>query len=70
MRMKQIQINGEMMDVSVDVNTIEQLVNELELKSPVIIVEHNQVVLKKAEHSETKVYEGDQIEFVQFVGGG
>lgn len=68
--MKQIQINGKMMDVSADVDTVEQLVNELELKSPVIIVEHNQVVLKKADHPETKVSTGDQIEFVQFVGGG
>lgn len=68
--MKQIQINGKMMDVSADVDTVEQLVNELELKSPVIIVEHNQVVLKKADYPETKVSTGDQIEFVQFVGGG
>ncbi|HLS66967.1 MAG TPA: sulfur carrier protein ThiS [Pseudogracilibacillus sp.] len=63
-------INGEKMNVPKSISTITELIEHLELKSPVIIVEHNEVILQKGEHEKTKIAPGDTIEFVQFVGGG
>lgn len=68
--MKQVTINGKAMDVSREIETIEQLIDDLSLKSPVIIVEHNKHILQKEDHPKTIVQEGDTVEFVQFVGGG
>lgn len=68
--MKQVQINGKPLEISQEIETVKQLINHLQLKSPIIIVEHNQIVLQKAEHEQTKIATGDKIEFVQFVGGG
>lgn len=65
-----LHINGTMIDVPETIETITQLIDHLELSSPVIIVEHNEVVLQKDEHEEVKLSSGDKIEFVQFVGGG
>ncbi len=68
--MNQLYINGKTMDVPKEVETIEQLIEELSLKSPVIIVEHNKCILQKEDHVKVVIQEGDTIEFVQFVGGG
>jgi len=66
----QLTINGEQMNVPSSIKTITELIEHLELKSPVIIVEHNDIILQKGEHEKTEIKSGDKIEFVQFVGGG
>lgn len=63
-------INGAKITVPETVTNITELINHLELSSPVIIVEHNEAVLQKGEHENAKLSPGDKIEFVQFVGGG
>jgi sulfur carrier protein len=63
-------INGESQKVPETVNTMQQLIAHLELKSPVIIAEHNGTILQKDAHERTEINHGDKIEFVQFVGGG
>lgn len=63
-------INGAQMEVPASIQTITELIEYLELSSPVIIVEHNDEVLQKGTHEQTIVQDGDKIEFVQFVGGG
>jgi len=63
-------INGEHVTVPETVRTISELVDHLELKSPFVIIEHNQVILKNDEHDHTTVNSGDKVELVQFVGGG
>jgi len=63
-------INGSMMEVPMSIQTVTDLIKHLDLSSPVIIVEHNQVILKKDEHENAQVKDGDKIEFIQFVGGG
>lgn len=63
-------INGKEITVPNTIQTVKQLIDYYEFKSPVIIVEHNEVVLQKDAHEQTKVNAGDKIEFVQFVGGG
>ncbi len=55
---------------SIMAETVKQLMEHLDLKSPIIIVEHNEKILQKSDHELVKVQEGDTIEFVQFVGGG
>lgn len=65
-----VQINGEMIEIPETIETVTQLIEHLELSSPVIIVEHNEEVLQKDQHQATKLSSGDKIEFVQFVGGG
>lgn len=63
-------INGESLVIPEDIKTVNQLVEHMELESPVIIAEHNGTILKQNEHTATEVSSGDKIEFVQFVGGG
>lgn len=65
-----LHINGTLLEVPETIETITQLIEHLKLNSPVIIVEHNEVILQKDEHAEVKLSSGDNIEFVQFVGGG
>lgn len=65
-----LRINDEMIHVPKSIQTIADLIHHLELKNPVIIVEHNHVILKNDMHKQTKIQDGDKIEFVQFVGGG
>jgi thiamine biosynthesis protein ThiS len=50
--------------------TIATLLSELEIDSRRVAVEHNLVVLKRAAFDTTEVRDGDQVEIVNFVGGG
>lgn len=63
-------INGTKLEVPKTIKTITELIAHFDLKSPVIIVEHNEVILKSGEHEHIQVQDGDKVEFVQFVGGG
>ena len=63
-------INGSTMTVPSSIETIRELIDYLDLQSPVIIVEHNEEILQKDDHEQVKIQAGDKIEFVQFVGGG
>lgn len=65
-----LQINGTEITVPTTIHTITQLIDHLELNSPVIIVEHNDIILEKEALAATKLTSGDKVEFVQFVGGG
>lgn len=63
-------VNGRDVSVPTSIKTVKQLIEHFDLQSPVIIVEHNEVILEKGEHEQTEIAEGDKVEFVQFVGGG
>lgn len=65
-----LNINGELVTVPKTIQTVSDLIAYYEFKNPVIIVEHNKVILDKSDHQTTEVADGDKIEFVQFVGGG
>jgi thiamine biosynthesis protein ThiS len=49
---------------------VSELLNRLEIDARRVAVEHNLVVLKRAAFGETLVRDGDQVEIVNFVGGG
>jgi thiamine biosynthesis protein ThiS len=64
-----IMLNGDPYDVPAPV-TIAGLLARLEIDSRRVAVERNLVVLKRALFETTEVSDGDQIEIVNFVGGG
>jgi thiamine biosynthesis protein ThiS len=64
-----INLNGDRFEVASPV-TITQLLAQLEIDARRVAVEHNLVVLKRDAFERTTVREGDEIEIVNFVGGG
>jgi len=50
--------------------TVTGLLARLEIDARRVAVEHNLLVLKRAAFETTEIREGDQIEIVNFVGGG
>jgi len=64
-----ITLNGE--PHSLDGPTpVARLIAELKLKPNRVAVEINQTVVPKADYERTLINDGDQVEVVNFVGGG
>jgi thiamine biosynthesis protein ThiS len=64
-----IVLNGEPYDLGAW-RTVSELLAHLEIDARRVAVEHNLVVLKRAAFDVTEIHEGDQVEIVNFVGGG
>ena len=64
-----ITLNGEPFDLAGPL-TVTALLAHLQIDPRRVAVEHNRIVLKRAAFAETVVGEGDEIEIVNFVGGG
>ena len=64
-----ITLNGEPFELSGPV-TVTELLSHLEVDARRVAVEHNITVLKRTAFDDTIVREGDQVEIVNFVGGG
>ena len=64
-----ITLNGEphLLDAPV---TITDLLGQLDIDPRRVAVERNFVVVKRDAYATTTIEEGDQIEIVNFVGGG
>lgn len=62
-------LNGEQVELSGPL-TVTELLSHLAIDARRVAVEHNITVLKRAAFDETVVREGDQVEIVNFVGGG
>ena len=62
-------LNGDPFEVAGPL-TVSELLGRLEIDPRRVAVEHNLVVLKRAAFDVTPVGDGDQIEIVNFVGGG
>ena len=65
----QIRLNGELVDLA-GPTTVSALLARYEIDPRRVAVEHNLVVVKRAAYDETLVEEGDEVEVVNFVGGG
>lgn len=50
--------------------TIAALLAELDIDPRRVAVEHNRQVVKRAQYAAETVAEGDEVEIVNFVGGG
>jgi thiamine biosynthesis protein ThiS len=64
-----IMVNGDPFEIAGPL-TLAGLLAQLEIDARRVAVEHNLVVLKRAAFETTEISEGDQIEIVNFVGGG
>jgi sulfur carrier protein len=64
-----IRVNGEPLEVAGPV-TISALLVDLKIDSRLVAVEHNLVVIKRDKYGEVVINDGDEVEIVNFVGGG
>ncbi len=64
-----VTINGEARDLP-DELTLDELLQFLELAEDRVAIEHNREIVKRDRWTRVRVVAGDQLEIVQFVGGG
>jgi len=64
-----IVLNGETFETAKQV-TVGRLLHSLHIDPRRVAVEHNLVVVKKSAYDLTVINDGDEIEVVNFVGGG
>jgi thiamine biosynthesis protein ThiS len=64
-----IVLNGDRFELGGPL-TVADLLAQLNIDARRVAVEHNLVVLKRPAFGATIVREGDQVEIVNFVGGG
>ena len=64
-----ITLNGDPFEIG-GPSTVAQLLAQLEIDARRVAVERNLEVLKRTAFESTEIHEGDEIEIVNFVGGG
>ena len=64
-----ISLNGDPYELAAPL-TVTALLERLKIDPRRVAVEHNLTVLKRATFDTTVINEGDQVEIVNFVGGG
>ncbi len=64
-----ITLNGDHYEIPAPV-TVAALLESLAIDARRVAVEHNLVIVKRAAFDDTIVREGDNVEIVNFVGGG
>ena len=64
-----ILLNGDRYELAAPM-TVGELLVKLDIDARRVAVEHNLVVVKKAAFDDTVVRPGDEVEIVNFVGGG
>lgn len=62
-------LNGESRDIENGI-TLRALVDTLGGDPRSVAIELNREIVPKSNHASTKLQDGDQLEVVQFVGGG
>ena len=64
-----ISLNGDPHEIAGPL-TLTALLEQLNIDPRRVAVEHNLTVVKRANYDRTQIQDGDQIEIVNFVGGG
>ncbi|MGM0417032.1 MAG: sulfur carrier protein ThiS [Thermodesulfobacteriota bacterium] len=64
-----IKVNGKKRNLEPGC-TIAQLLQELNLKAEQVAVEHNRNIVLRSDFDTTELHGDDQVEIVNFVGGG
>ena len=64
-----IRLNGEAVELAGPM-TVRALLARFEIDPRRVAVEHNLVVVKRVAYDSTLVHDGDEVEIVNFVGGG
>ena len=62
-------LNGDPFEIAAS-PTVSELRAHLDIDARRVAIEHNTVVLKRHACDTTRIQEGDQVEIVNFVGGG
>ncbi|MDB6175206.1 MAG: Thiamine biosynthesis protein ThiS [Chthoniobacteraceae bacterium] len=62
-------INGEQRELQAATNVLE-LMTELKLPAPTLLVEHNAIALRREEWPGCPLSEGDRLEIIRIVAGG
>ena len=69
MRKLRITLNGDPHEVAGPL-TVTELLTRLDIDPRRVAVEHNLIVVKRDAFDRTMLSEGDEVEIVNFVGGG
>jgi len=64
-----ITVNGDPYELDQPI-TISRLLTRLEIDPRRVAIEHNLVVVKRATYGSVTLQSGDEVEIVNFVGGG
>ena len=64
-----ITLNGDPFELTAPLS-VSELLEQLRIDARRVAVEHNLIVIKRAANHTTRLAEGDQVEIVNFVGGG
>ncbi len=64
----QIKLNGKAYDTHAA--TLAELVDELNLSTTQVAIEQNRQIVPRSRHCDTGLSAADEIEIVQFIGGG
>jgi len=64
----QVKINGKA--EVIQENTLKGLLKSKNIEAQMVTVELNDKMIDRASLSETTLHEGDEIEFIYFMGGG
>lgn len=65
-----IQINGRLVQLPANVNSVKDLLEHYELQNRIVVVELNKEIVLKEQYSAAMLSDGDLIEMIHFVGGG
>lgn len=65
----QVTVNGLLRDVPENL-TLDQLLGHLELRDERLAIERNREIVSRERWLAVRIEAGDQLEIVQFVGGG
>ena len=65
----QITLNGEPFELEQPLSLVA-LLEKLDIDTRRVAIEHNLTIIKRQRFQEVMVEEGDQVEIVNFVGGG
>jgi sulfur carrier protein len=64
-----VRVNGERLMLPGG-TTVAALIEKLRVSSPRVAVERNREIVPKAAYATTSLTDGDELEVVEFVGGG
>lgn len=64
-----IRVNGEAQEIEEPLSILG-LLERLQVDARRVAVEHNLVIVKRDRYGATVIHDGDEIEIVNFVGGG
>ncbi len=64
-----LSINGELKELE-DGLSLEELIKRLGVRKETVVAEVNRRIIQAEQRPECKLSDGDQIELIQFVGGG